>query len=182
MSKRYVLGPAGARKLRALFNGRGVSGSVRGDAVPLALEDEFALPYEVKWAQSAASGEGSWIIWLPSDKLVVLPSGTVNPAASLTAAGGDYPVGWYVLTDAMLDRDEGGTLYRDRAYTLRPGETALVSMMHANNETGVIFPIEKLSRLAKQTDPKITFHVDATQTVATRTTPRITPGISNSDE
>ncbi len=111
MSKRYVLGPAGARKLRALFNGRGVSGSVRGDAVPLALEDEFALPYEVKWAQSAASGEGSWIIWLPSDKLVVLPSGTVNPAASLTAAGGDYPVGWYVLTDAMLDRDEGGTLY-----------------------------------------------------------------------
>lgn len=111
MSKRYVLGPAGARKLRALFNGRGVSGSVRGDAVPLALEDEFALPYAVKWAQSAASGEGSWLIWLPSDKLVVLPSGTVNPAASLPAAGGDYPAGWYVLTDAMLDRDEGGTLY-----------------------------------------------------------------------
>ena len=37
--------------------------------------------------------------------------------------------------------------------------------MHANNETGVIFPIEQLSRLAKETDPSIVFHTDATQSV-----------------
>ena len=111
MAKRYVLGPAGARKLRALFNGRGESGSVRGSAVPLALEDGFASPFAVQWAQSAANGEGSWIIWMPSDKLVILPDGPANPAESLTAVGGDYPTGWYVLTDEMLDRDEGGTLY-----------------------------------------------------------------------
>ena len=43
--------------------------------------------------------------------------------------------------------------------------TLLVSIMHANNETGVIFPIEQLSRIAKQTDPQIVFHTDATQTV-----------------
>ena len=43
--------------------------------------------------------------------------------------------------------------------------TLLVSIMHANNETGVIFPIEQLSRIAKQTDPAIIFHTDATQTV-----------------
>jgi cysteine desulfurase len=36
--------------------------------------------------------------------------------------------------------------------------------MHANNETGVIFPIEQLSRITKQTDPGIIFHTDATQT------------------
>lgn len=47
---------------------------------------------------------------------------------------------------------------------LRPGQTLLVSVMHANNETGVIFPIEKLARLTKQTDEKILFHTDATQT------------------
>jgi cysteine desulfurase len=47
---------------------------------------------------------------------------------------------------------------------LKP-ETLLVSIMHANNETGVIFPIEKLSRLAKETDPGILFHTDATQSV-----------------
>jgi cysteine desulfurase len=42
-------------------------------------------------------------------------------------------------------------------------QTLLVSIMHANNETGVIFPIEKLARLTKETDPSIIFHTDATQ-------------------
>jgi cysteine desulfurase len=37
--------------------------------------------------------------------------------------------------------------------------------MHANNETGVLFPIEELSRLTKETDPSIVFHTDATQSV-----------------
>ena len=47
---------------------------------------------------------------------------------------------------------------------LRP-DTLLVSVMHANNETGVVFPIEELSRITKETDPSIVFHTDATQTV-----------------
>jgi cysteine desulfurase len=47
---------------------------------------------------------------------------------------------------------------------LRP-DTLLVTVMHANNETGVIFPIEELSRITKETDPSIVFHTDATQTV-----------------
>jgi len=47
---------------------------------------------------------------------------------------------------------------------LRP-DTLIVSAMHANNETGVIFPIEELSRITKETDPSIIFHTDATQTV-----------------
>lgn len=44
-------------------------------------------------------------------------------------------------------------------------DTLLVTMMHGNNETGVIFPIEQLSRLTKETDPAILFHTDATQSV-----------------
>ena len=48
--------------------------------------------------------------------------------------------------------------------SLRP-DTLLVSIMHANNETGVVFPIEQLSRLTKETDPSIIFHTDATQSV-----------------
>ena len=47
---------------------------------------------------------------------------------------------------------------------LRP-DTLLVSIMHANNETGVLFPIAQLARLAKETDPAIVFHCDATQSV-----------------
>ena len=49
---------------------------------------------------------------------------------------------------------------------LQPGKTLIVSMMYANNETGVVFPIEKLAAITKQTDPKILFHTDATQAVA----------------
>ena len=44
-------------------------------------------------------------------------------------------------------------------------ETLMVTVMHANNETGVVFPIEQLSRLVKETDPAIVFHTDATQSV-----------------
>ncbi|MBZ5588885.1 MAG: cysteine desulfurase NifS [Acidobacteriia bacterium] len=44
-------------------------------------------------------------------------------------------------------------------------ETLLVSIMHANNETGVIFPIAEVARITKETDPGIVFHTDATQTV-----------------
>jgi len=44
-------------------------------------------------------------------------------------------------------------------------DTLMVTVMHANNETGVIFPVEQLSRLTKETDPSIIFHTDATQSV-----------------
>lgn len=41
--------------------------------------------------------------------------------------------------------------------------TFLVSVMYANNETGVIFPIDKISTLVKKHDAL--FHVDATQII-----------------
>ncbi len=47
---------------------------------------------------------------------------------------------------------------------LRP-DTLLVTIMHANNETGVVFPVENLSRLVKETQTDIVFHTDATQSV-----------------
>jgi cysteine desulfurase len=53
-----------------------------------------------------------------------------------------------------------------RAFVRELGsDTCLVTIMHANNETGVIFPIEQLARLTKETDPAIVFHTDATQSV-----------------
>ncbi len=48
---------------------------------------------------------------------------------------------------------------------LRPGETLLVTIMHANNETGVVFPVDRLARIVKETDPGIVVHTDATQSV-----------------
>jgi cysteine desulfurase len=61
--------------------------------------------------------------------------------------------------------DGSGNLKIDEfVRALRP-DTLLVTVMHANNETGVIFPIEELSRLTKETDPSIVFHTDATQSM-----------------
>ncbi|PYL59805.1 MAG: cysteine desulfurase NifS, partial [Verrucomicrobia bacterium] len=42
-------------------------------------------------------------------------------------------------------------------------ETVLVSMMWANNETGVLFPIEKIAETCRQKD--LLFHTDAVQAV-----------------
>ena len=69
----------------------------------------------------------------------------------------------YDVTFLGVDRD-GNLDVREFVRALRP-DTLLVTMMHANNETGVVFPIEQLSRLTKQTDATIVFHTDATQTV-----------------
>jgi len=64
-----------------------------------------------------------------------------------------------------LEVDGDGNLdIRQFVRALGP-ETLLVSIMHANNETGVVFPIEQLARLTKETDPAIVFHCDATQSV-----------------
>ncbi|NLX98649.1 MAG: cysteine desulfurase NifS [Rhodopirellula sp.] len=69
----------------------------------------------------------------------------------------------YELTVVPVDRD-GNLDVGEFVRALRP-DTLLVTVMHANNETGVVFPIEQLSRIAKQTDPAIVFHTDATQSV-----------------
>ncbi|MBZ5532386.1 MAG: cysteine desulfurase [Acidobacteriia bacterium] len=44
-------------------------------------------------------------------------------------------------------------------------ETLLVSVMMANNETGVLQPLKALSGVVKRHDPSILFHTDATQAV-----------------
>ena len=64
-----------------------------------------------------------------------------------------------------LSVDGNGELDMAEYVRALSADTLLVSIMHANNETGVIFPIERLSRIAKETDLAIVFHTDATQTV-----------------
>jgi cysteine desulfurase len=84
----------------------------------------------------------------------------------------------YEVTFLPVDRD-GNLDVRDFVRALRP-DTLLVTIMHANNETGVIFPVEQLSRLTKETDPEIVFHTDATQTVG-KLPIDLTQGLPNVD-
>jgi cysteine desulfurase len=60
-----------------------------------------------------------------------------------------------VNNDGMLDLDELRDSIRD--------DTAIVSIMHANNETGVIFPIEEIAKIVKEKG--VLFHCDAVQAI-----------------
>jgi cysteine desulfurase len=59
--------------------------------------------------------------------------------------------------------DEKGNLDRDRLRSVVTGDTALVSVMSANNETGVLFPVEEIGREVRAKG--VLFHVDAVQAV-----------------
>lgn len=63
------------------------------------------------------------------------------------------------VTEIPVDRE--GRLDMDRYKKSLTPDTAIVSMMWANNETGAIFPVEQAARLAK--DRGILFHTDAVQ-------------------
>ena len=78
-----------------------------------------------------------------------------NLCALLEQSG--YEVTW-------LDVDEEGLLdLEELRSALRP-ETAIVSVMLANNETGVILPIEEIGRIVREHSEAL-FHVDGVQAV-----------------
>jgi cysteine desulfurase len=67
----------------------------------------------------------------------------------------------YEVTELDVDGDGSLDIESYRA-ALRP-DTAIVSVMWANNETGVVFPIEEMASIAHARG--ITFHTDAVQAV-----------------
>src|SRR5437868_13225830 len=75
-----------------------------------------------------------------------------KPAQELQTRG-------YEVTFLNVDRS-GQLSLRELAGAIRP-DTALISVMWANNETGVIFPIEEIAEIAR--DKGVPLHSDAVQ-------------------
>ncbi len=65
----------------------------------------------------------------------------------------------YRITELSVDRE--GRLDLDELRESLTDETALVTVMYANNETGVIFPVEEIGEIVKARG--IPFHTDAVQ-------------------
>ncbi|MBW2077086.1 MAG: cysteine desulfurase, partial [Deltaproteobacteria bacterium] len=63
----------------------------------------------------------------------------------------------------FLPVDEFGTVAPDEVKRAVRGDTILITVMHANNETGTIQPIAEISGLAKEHG--ILFHTDAAQSI-----------------
>lgn len=62
-----------------------------------------------------------------------------------------------------LSVDSKGNLDLNELSNSVTEDTAIVSLMYANNETGVILPVEKAAKIVKQKNPKTKVHVDAVQ-------------------
>ncbi|MFI4911025.1 MAG: cysteine desulfurase NifS [Sedimentisphaeraceae bacterium JB056] len=84
----------------------------------------------------------------------------VEHPAVLTTCRAMAPHGYQVVEIGV---DENGRLDMDEFKDAIDEETALVTMMWANNETGTIFPIDEVARLSKENGA--TFHTDAVQAV-----------------
>jgi cysteine desulfurase len=65
----------------------------------------------------------------------------------------------YRVTELPVDRE--GRLDPDELRESLTDETALVTIMYANNETGVVFPIEEIGEIVKARG--VPFHTDAVQ-------------------
>ncbi|MDB9318007.1 cysteine desulfurase family protein [Nodularia spumigena] len=65
----------------------------------------------------------------------------------------------------VFPQANGAVAIDDIVSTIRP-DTQLVSMMHANNETGVIQPVEAIAQITRQRNIK--FHVDGVQVIGKR--------------
>jgi cysteine desulfurase len=60
-----------------------------------------------------------------------------------------------------LDVDKDGLISLDELKSAITPKTILISVMYANNETGVIFPIKEIGQIAKEKG--VAFHTDAVQ-------------------
>ncbi len=67
----------------------------------------------------------------------------------------------YLVTELPVDRD--GLLSMDEVSQVITEDTAIVSVMWANNETGILFPVEEIANVAKSRGA--IFHTDAVQSV-----------------
>jgi cysteine desulfurase len=78
----------------------------------------------------------------------------INPCRHLELQG-------FEVTYVPVDSD--GIIRVDEIESAIKKSTFLISIMHSNNETGVIQPIEKIGKIAKENNT--VFHVDAAQSI-----------------
>jgi cysteine desulfurase len=93
------------------------------------------------------------------DKMHIVTSRVEHPAVKVLC--NELAKQGYRITEIPVDK-EGNLDMEQYRESLTP-DTAIVSLMWANNETGVIFPVEEAALMAR--DRGILFHSDAVQAV-----------------
>jgi cysteine desulfurase len=124
------------------------------------------------------------LIGASPDEMVFTSCGTESDNAAIQGTLGSYPEKRHIISTrvehpavwtlckhlekrgyrvTMLSVDREGRLDLDELRAAISNDTALVSIMYANNETGAIFPIEEIGQIVKSRG--VPFHTDAVQAV-----------------
>ena len=133
-------------------------------------------------AMEKARAQVAALLGAPTDSLVFTGGGTESITTAIRGALAAQPDKRHIVTSSIehsatknlcqqLEREgcevtwlrvdgSGRPDLEEFAAALRD-DTALVSVIWANNETGVLFPVEEMARLADER--RIVFHVDAVQ-------------------
>src|SRR6266704_2016031 len=162
--------------------------SVIEEMLPFLLEhygnpsSGYAFAARARKALDLARERLAALLGCEPSEIVFTSGGTESNNAVINSALQSYPRGKHVVTSAVehsavlgpcqdltergcevtfvgVDRD-GNVDLADLEAAIRP-ETTLVSMMWANNETGVLFPVEKIAEICRAKG--VLFHTDAVQ-------------------
>ncbi len=134
---------------------------------------------KIEMARQKAAG----LINAESEEIIFTSCGTESDNSAINAAINAFPEKRHIITSnvehpavnslcgylkkkkgyevTFVPVDKKGILDLDTLYSSMSGNTAIISLMWANNETGVIFPIEKIAE--KANEKGILFHTDAVQ-------------------
>ncbi len=131
-----------------------------------------------------ARQEVASLIGATPDEILVTSCGTESDNTAIRAALASHPDKKHVITTRVehpailnlceylaengyrvtfLPVDRQGRLNPEDVYKSISNDTAIVSIMWANNETGVIFPIEEIAQEVRERG--VVFHTDAVQAV-----------------
>jgi cysteine desulfurase len=141
-------------------------GGLIGKEVSQARERVAALigaePQELIFTSCGTEGDNSAILgslWAQPAKRRIVTTRVEHPAVRTLCKRLEKQ--GYDLYELHVDRE--GQLDLDEVREAITEDTAIVSMMHANNETGVVFPIEDVIAICRERG--IRFHTDAVQSV-----------------
>ena len=121
-----------------------------------------AIPEEIIFTSCGTESDNAAIrsaLAVHPDRRHLVTSRVEHPA--IQALYTDLARQGYHVTELPVDKD--GLLDLDQYEKSLSPDTAVVSLMWANNETGVLFPVEKAAELAHERG--ILFHTDAVQAV-----------------
>ena len=120
-----------------------------------------AMPEEIVFTSCGTESDNSAIrsaLLIRPDKKHIVISRVEHPAVHALCS--HLSTQGYKVTELPVDKN--GILDLENLEKSLTPDTAIVSLMWGNNETGVIFPVEEAAKLAH--DKGILFHTDAVQT------------------